>query len=480
MKRGFKLGFFSLGIVLMMLVFPIMQAQEEAQSEVNPGTTPDSFFWGLDKAFDELGLLFTTGDVDKAKKGLEIAEERLAEIREMIEENELEAAEKAEDAHGKILLKVKEKINEVEDDDEMEEIKEVIEIEQEFRNHNKKVEQASGELKIKIKVEGQITQEQQDLINSILKNLEGQTGEVEIEIKTKKNKIKIKIEQETGKSEQEIEEDIEKLEVEAGVAGVEVEAEIIGSQSEVKIEKEFSTTNTDKNVIIDEIIKEFVLDREVADVALEIETEEKVKGLKEKFKVKVEVEETKTKVEVELKFILDTTDRESILNAVVEKSQLTKEQIEEVIKFEVDDEDEELEIEAEIEKGLAKVKVDLAGEDLEFIIETTDREVVISEIIKRTGLTREQVESVIEFDAVENVEEESADEKEVECVLDSDCKNDKVCKAGKCEKVEEPECTLDADCGGADKICLEGKCEKNEATEGNETPTNQTNNSNSS
>ena len=142
------------GVLLIVLIFPV-NAQQTTTTD--PGITPDSFLWGLDKAFDQITLLLTTGDVDKAKKGLEIAEERLAEIREMIEENELEAAEKAQEAHGKTLLKVKEKVNKVEEDDSLEEIEKVIELEKELEEHDENVEQTFGKLKIKIEIEGQIT-----------------------------------------------------------------------------------------------------------------------------------------------------------------------------------------------------------------------------------------------------------------------------------------------------------------------------------
>ena len=331
-------------LVLSLFLLPVITAQE---TPTNPGITPDSFLWGIDRALEQISLLLTISPEAKATKGLEIAQERLAEIKAMIEEGDLEAAGKAEDAHGKILLKVKIKIDEIEEDDSLEEIEKVIEIEEELENHNEDVEQTFGELKIKIKIEGELTQEQMDLIDSILENLQGQTGEVEIEIEIKKNKTKIKIKIETDKSDEEIEEDIEKLEVGAGVSGIEIEAEIVGSQSEVEIEREFSTTTTDREAIIDEIIEKFALDREIADVALELEVETEEEELKEKFKVEVEIEE-----------------------------------------------------------GIAEVKVELGKEEFEFTLETTDREIIISEIMDRTGLTREEIENVIEFEEDEEIEEE--------------------------------------------------------------------------
>ncbi len=396
----------------LILLSPVVIAQETPQ---DPGITPDSFLWGLDKVMEQISLLLTASPDAKATKGLKFAEERLAEIKVMIEENKLEAALKAQENHGEVLANVIQNIEEIEEDNSTEEIIEVIEVEKELQDHNNEVEQVFGELKIKIKIEGEITQQQQALIDSILESLQGQTGEVKIEIKNKKDKIKIKIKIETGKSDEEIEDDIEKLEVDAGLAGIEVKAEIIGGQSEVKIERKFSTTTTDRDAIIDEIIKEFSLDKEMANVALELKIEDDEEKLEEKFKVEVEVEEGVAEIEIKLKFILDATDRESILDAVVARSKLTREQIESVMEFEIEDEDEEeLEIEVEIEDGVAEVEVEFDGDEFEFSLETTDREEIINAIIDKTGLTKEQIESVIEFDIEDEDEDDMEDEEEEE------------------------------------------------------------------
>ena len=398
-------------LCFLMLGVPIILAQE---TEIkNPGITPDSILWGIDTTLEQISLFLATSPDAKAAKGLEIASERLSEIKVMIEKNKLEAAEKAQENHGKTLVTVEESIGEIEEDDATEEIIEIIEIEKELQDHKNEVDQVFGELKIKIKVEGVVTQEQQDLIDSILANLEGQTGKVEIEIKNKKGETKIKIKIETGKSDEEIEKDIEKLEVKGGVAGIEVKAEIVGSKSEVKIERKFSTTTINRTVIIQEIIDRFALEREIADVALEIEVEDEDEKLKEKFKVEVKVKDGVAEVEIKLKFILEVVDREGILDAVVDRSKLTVKQIEDVMEFKDKDkeDDEKLEIEVEIEDDFAEIEVEFNGDEFEFTLETTNQDVIISEIIERTGLTREQIENVIEFD-IEEIKDEMDEEGE--------------------------------------------------------------------
>ena len=73
-------------------------------------------------------------------------------------------------------------------------------------------------------------------------------------MKKKKNENKIKMKRETGKSEEEMGDEIGKREVSAGMR-IRVSTELIGDQSEVKIDKRFTTTTTDKAAIIQGIIK---------------------------------------------------------------------------------------------------------------------------------------------------------------------------------------------------------------------------------
>ncbi|KAG2479188.1 MAG: hypothetical protein NPMRTH1_80004 [Nitrosopumilales archaeon] len=94
----------------------------------------------------------------------------------------------------------------------------------------------------------------------------------------------------------------------------------------------------------------------------------------------------------------------------------TEEEAEE--EEEVEAEEEEIEIEVEIEDGIAKIEVEFDGQELEFELEETDRDSIIDEIIERTGLTREQIEDVIKFEVEEEDQEERErpfGEKEVIC-----------------------------------------------------------------
>ena len=239
------------GALLLVLISSIVYAHATLQ---DPGVTPDSFIWGLDKALDNIVLLLTFDKGEKARKGLEIAQERLLEVKAMIEENKLEQAEKAQKEHSNVLVKVKKNIKYIEDKNSFKEIEKVIEIEKEVNDHDEEVNQISDSFKIKIKVEGELTQEQKDLINSILDSLKGQTNNIEIEIQDKKNKIKIKIKQETSKSEEEIEIEIEDIEEENGINSQEEALEAIK-----EAEEEFNETleeSIEKNITISQNLTE--------------------------------------------------------------------------------------------------------------------------------------------------------------------------------------------------------------------------------
>ncbi len=165
-------------LIFLVLLLPMIIAQETLK---DPGVTPDSPLWGLDKALEQISLFLKISPNSKVTKGLEIASERLSEVKVMIEENKLEAAEKAQKEHNKTLIKIKQTIQEIED------MGEIIKIKKRLEEHFKSIEQIFNELKIESGEE--ISQQEEDLINSIFDELETSIEEVNIEIENKKNEI---------------------------------------------------------------------------------------------------------------------------------------------------------------------------------------------------------------------------------------------------------------------------------------------------
>ena len=106
------------------------------------------------------------------------------------------------------MLKLKAEVRNISDTDATEELKRELEIERKIEQHRDKVQVVKEELEIEIKVKGELAPEQQALFDSIVANLDGQSGEVEIEIENEKGETKIKVEQETGRSGDEVENEL--------------------------------------------------------------------------------------------------------------------------------------------------------------------------------------------------------------------------------------------------------------------------------
>ena len=203
----------------------LVLAQDEAQATANSdnitiqlpdaGITPDSVFYGLEMALERIKLTLTFNKAEKAKLGLAHAEERLSELRLLIELKKLKAAEKARDEHKKLMQEVRERINEIEEDNATEEAEEKVEIEKRIREQEKSIELVDNEIKVKIR--GNLTAEQQILLDNLIASFRNSTAELKIEIKAGIGKTKIKIKQETRESEEEIDSRIERIREEKGI-----------------------------------------------------------------------------------------------------------------------------------------------------------------------------------------------------------------------------------------------------------------------
>lgn len=228
-------------------------------------------------------------------------------------------------------------------------------------------------------------------------------------------------EQVNSSLELEIEEELEELDdellEEETESSINVKSETLGNQTQVKVELEFVTNNTDTNLIIDEIIESFALSRDQADSLLEIEQEDN-EGLEEEFEVEIETKEGVSEAKVKLRFIVDSTNRDAILDAIEQKTILTAEQINSSLELEVEEaeeleEFEENEIEVEVKKGKAKIKIEQDDQKSRFLLETTNQGEIISFIEQETGFDESQIRAIWEFeidDEDEGIDEEKLSE----------------------------------------------------------------------
>lgn len=171
---------------------------------------------------------------------------------------------------------------------------------------------------------------------------------------------------ESEETEEEEEEEQEEVEEE-----IDVEATIVGTSSLAKVKVEFTSSSTDKESLLEEILAKIKLDEATVSNALKIETEEE--ELQEKLKVKVKIEDGKAEVEFEYRFVIDSTDRETIVNAIVDKLQT----------LELDEADIELKVEVKAEaevKGEYKARATKAAKEARQAAEVKDKPEVVENI----------------------------------------------------------------------------------------------------
>ena len=94
----------------------------------------------------------------------------------------------------------------------------------------------------------------------------------------------------------------------------------------------------------------------------------------------------------------------------------------EVVREEDDDDEDETEIEVEVEDGRSWVEVEVGEDEYEFVLNTTDVDVVYAEIANRTGLSLEVVEDVAEIEVDDDSEdaENGSDEESEDAIGDNE------------------------------------------------------------
>ncbi|MDP3710630.1 MAG: DUF5667 domain-containing protein [bacterium] len=82
-------------IILTLLLMVVFSLPVSASAAISPGIKPGSFFYFFDTAFEKIGLFFTFNPEKKARKALEYADERLAEVEAVAGNKNTEAVKTA-------------------------------------------------------------------------------------------------------------------------------------------------------------------------------------------------------------------------------------------------------------------------------------------------------------------------------------------------------------------------------------------------
>lgn len=188
-----------------------VSADTEAELEVElpeAGVSPDSVFHGLDRAIERISLALTLDKVKKAEKALAHAEERLAEVKAMIEAKKLEAAEKAQRQHGELVEEAGDIADEIESNGDEEStgkaLNDTLGLKLKMMSHSEKV--AFIKNRILERQAGKLTEEQLAHLRAVFEKIEAKATEVEIRIEQKKDSIKIRYKVAAELSDEELEE----------------------------------------------------------------------------------------------------------------------------------------------------------------------------------------------------------------------------------------------------------------------------------
>ncbi len=115
--------FLTLSLVALMFVLP---PPVSAATETSAGIKPGQFLYFFDTTFEKVGLFFTFGSENKAKKALEYADERLAEAEESANENNPKAVEKAMAGYKEEISLATEKSKGLKDQNKAEELLNIV------------------------------------------------------------------------------------------------------------------------------------------------------------------------------------------------------------------------------------------------------------------------------------------------------------------------------------------------------------------
>ncbi|MFW5846756.1 MAG: DUF5667 domain-containing protein [Nanoarchaeota archaeon] len=182
-----------------------VEAQENLREA---GTKPGSLLYGLDRAMENIKMTFTFNREKKALYGLEIAEERLSEAKELIEMNKTEEAQKATQEHEKIMNKAKENVQEIEANSDEESSKKAIQstysIEERLQKHREKIASVHSGILERLETQGNMSEEQLDHLEEVFGRIQSRTGEVETSILQKREKAQMRYKVVANKSAQEI------------------------------------------------------------------------------------------------------------------------------------------------------------------------------------------------------------------------------------------------------------------------------------
>lgn len=184
-------------------LIPSILAQTDTSFEIpdNVGITPDNPLYFLDVVIDQIRLNIASTDSEKARIGMEIAEERLMEVKAMINQNRINDADKAQIEHDNAMKDIIKRLASNEDDDTLDntekELESTIEIEKRIESHKLKIEEVKDKVKMRLMLNrDRLSENENANLERVTSGLENAITRVDIKIDDEKTRLKIKFSEE--------------------------------------------------------------------------------------------------------------------------------------------------------------------------------------------------------------------------------------------------------------------------------------------
>ncbi len=197
-----KIIYSALLMVLLVATFAAAKGVEvSADAKAQAGVTPDSIFWGLDTAMENVEVALTFNDDSKAKKRILFAKERLVEAKIMTDMDNFEDAEKARRIHQKHMIALKSMLQMQQSINATQELRSNVEIEQELNSQEK---EADSYIKMRIMVKGDLNEEQKSRLIALFESFKNESSSARLSVQQEREKIKIKLRTKESLTEEEV------------------------------------------------------------------------------------------------------------------------------------------------------------------------------------------------------------------------------------------------------------------------------------
>jgi hypothetical protein len=207
-----KIAILMIALIAVSLAVPMIAAQDTGEDleVVDAGVTPDSPFYGLERAMERLRVSFTAGKAEKAKLKLRYAEERLAEAEQMADEGNEEALVEAQEAHDEEIEEVENLVEEIETDSSEDVAEEALEDVNNLRlgllNHSERINFVHTRILDRLRENENVSDEQLAHLEEVFAKIYNKSLVMELKMIQRRENVRTKYKVLSNKTEEELNE----------------------------------------------------------------------------------------------------------------------------------------------------------------------------------------------------------------------------------------------------------------------------------